>query len=106
MVPRPGLLDPEGKAIQHALQSLDYEGVQDVRVGKILYLDLEATSEDEACERAEAMCHRLLANPVTEDFEIDVREASTEAPTEAPTAAPTEASTAASTEASTAEMPA
>ncbi len=75
VVPRPGLLDPEGKAIQHALQSLDYEGVQDVRVGKILYLDLEASSADEARERAKAMCERLLANPVTEDFEIDVQEA-------------------------------
>ena len=77
MVPRPGLLDPEGKAIQHALHSLDYEGVQDVRVGKILYLDVEASSADEARGRGEAMCHRLLANPVTEDFEIEVREAPT-----------------------------
>jgi phosphoribosylformylglycinamidine synthase len=75
VVPRPGLLDPEGKAIQHALQSLDYEGVQDVRVGKILYLDLEASSADEAHERAKVMCERLLANPVTEDFEIEVQEA-------------------------------
>ena len=84
VVPRPGLLDPEGKAIQHALHSLDYEGVQDVRVGKILYLDVEASSEEDARERGEAMCKRLLANPVTEDFEIDVREASEER--EAPTA--------------------
>ena len=75
VVPRPGLLDPEGKAIQHALQSLDYEGVEDVRVGKILYLDVEAPSEDEARRRGDAMCRRLLANPVTEDFEIAVREA-------------------------------
>ncbi len=77
VVPRPGLLDPEGKAIQHALHSLDYEGVQDVRVGKILYLDVEASSAEEAGERGEAMCQRLLANPVTEDFEIEVAEAPT-----------------------------
>ena len=75
IVPRAGLLDPEGKAIQHALQSLDYEGIQDVRVGKILYLDVDAPSSDEARERGSAMCQRLLANPVTEDFEIDVYEA-------------------------------
>ena len=75
VVPRPGLLDPEGKAIHHALQSLDYEGVQDVRVGKILYLDMDASSADEARDRADAMCRRLLANPVTEDFEIGVQEA-------------------------------
>ena len=77
VVPRPGLLDPEGKAIQHALQSLDYEGVQDVRVGKILYVDIDASSADTAQERGEAMCQRLLANPVTEDFEIEVQEAPT-----------------------------
>ena len=74
VVPRPGLLDPEGQAIRHALRSLDYEGIRQVRVGKILYLDLEAGSEDEARRRAEAMCHQLLANPVTEDFEISVQQ--------------------------------
>ena len=75
VVPRPGLLDPEGKAIQSALHSLDYEQVHEVRVGKVLYLNLEAASREDAREGAEAMCKRLLANPVTEDFEIDVREA-------------------------------
>ena len=74
-VPRPGLLDPEGKAIQSALHSLDYEQVHEVRVGKLLYLNIEAASREDAREGAEAMCKRLLANPVTEDFEIDVREA-------------------------------
>ena len=72
--PRPGLLDPEGKAIQNALHSLDYAQVHEVRVGKLLYLDVEATSSEEARGGAEAMCRRLLANPVTEDFEIDVQE--------------------------------
>ena len=79
VTPRPGLLDPEGKAIQHALHSLDYEQVHEVRVGKLLYLNVEAASSEEAREGAEAMCKRLLANPVTEDYEIDVREASEEA---------------------------
>ncbi len=75
VTPGPGLLDPEGKAIQNALHSLDYEHVHDVRVGKLLYLDVEAASNEEARKGAEAMCRRLLANPVTEDFEIEVREA-------------------------------
>ncbi len=75
VIPRPGLLDPEGKAIHSALRSLDYEQVHEVRVGKLLSLDVEAASQDEARDGAEAMCRRLLANPVTEDFEIDVREA-------------------------------
>ena len=79
VIPRPGLLDPEGKAIQSALHSLDYEQVHEVRVGKLLYVDVEATSAEEARDGADAMCRRLLANPVTEDFEIDVREAAEEA---------------------------
>ncbi len=78
MIPRPGLLDPEGKAIQNALHSLDYQQVHEVRVGKLLYLDVEAASEDEARKGAQAMCERLLANPVTEDFEIEVQELSEE----------------------------
>ena len=81
VIPRPGLLDPEGKAIQHALHSLDYEQVHEVRVGKLLYLDVEASSTQEARDGAEAMCRRLLANPVTEDFEIEVQDAAETAPT-------------------------
>ncbi len=68
--PRPGLLDPEGKAIQHALSSLGFEGVPEVRVGKAITLDLEAPDGDEARARARRMCEKLLANPVTEDFEV------------------------------------
>ena len=70
--PRPGLLNPEGKAIHHALTSLGWEGVADVRVGKAIYVDMEAASESEAVEAAEAMCRKILANPVTEDFEVAV----------------------------------
>jgi phosphoribosylformylglycinamidine synthase len=70
--PRPGLLDPQGKAIHHALNSLGWGDVSDVRVGKAIYLDLEAVSEQAATEAAEAMCRKLLANPVTEDFEVSV----------------------------------
>ena len=68
--PRPGLLDPQGKAIHHALNSLGWDGVEDVRVGKAIYLDIEAESEAAAVEAAEAMCRKLLANPVTEDFDV------------------------------------
>ena len=70
--PRPGLLDPQGRAIQQALNSLGWKGVEDVRVGKAIYLDLEAASSDAAVEAAEAMCRKLLANPVTEDFAVSV----------------------------------
>ncbi|MEX2531355.1 MAG: phosphoribosylformylglycinamidine synthase subunit PurS [Gemmatimonadota bacterium] len=72
VTPRPGLLDPEGKAIDHALASLGYEGVGGVRVGKVIVIELEAASEEQARERAEEMCRKLLANPVTEDFAVEV----------------------------------
>jgi len=72
VVPRAGLLDPPGKAIHHALHALGYAEVEDVRVGKAISLQLEAASEEAARARAEQMCRKLLANPVTEDFHIAV----------------------------------
>lgn len=70
--PRPGLLNPEGKAIHHALNSLGWSEVSDVRVGKAMYVELEAASAEAALEAARAMCRKLLANPVTEDFEVSL----------------------------------
>lgn len=72
VVPRPGLLDPEGKAITHALHSLEWTGVHDVRVGKVMHMDMDAESAEAAVAEAEAMCRKLLANPVTEDFRVTV----------------------------------
>ena len=71
VTPRPGILDPQGKAIHHALHSLGWSAVDDVRVGKAIHLELEAESEEAARAEATAMCEKLLANPVTENFEID-----------------------------------
>ncbi|MDT8368016.1 MAG: phosphoribosylformylglycinamidine synthase subunit PurS [Longimicrobiales bacterium] len=71
VTPRPGILDPQGKAIHHALHSLGWSGVDDVRVGKAIHLELDAASEETARATARTMCEKLLANPVTEDFEID-----------------------------------
>ena len=68
--PRPGLLDPEGTAVRHALDSLGFPGVTDVRMGRLVDLTLEAEDEAQAIEHAEAMCRKLLANPVTEDYAI------------------------------------
>ena len=72
VVPRPGLLDPPGKAIHHALHSLGYVGVEDVRVGKAISLQIEAPSEREARGRVEEMCRKLLSNPVTEDYDVSL----------------------------------
>ena len=78
--PRPGLLDPEGKAIHHALQSLGYGGMEGVRVGKLIEVELEADTEEGAREQGDLMCRRLLANPVTEDYEVSLSPASSTSP--------------------------
>ena len=68
--PRAGLLDPQGQAIQHALRSLEFDEVEDVRVGRLLRLRVLANSDEAAKTAADEMCRKLLANPVTEDYEI------------------------------------
>ena len=70
VVPRRGLLDPQGKAVADALHTLGFGGVSGVHVGRHLVLDLDAKNEAEARALSRQMCEKLLANPVTEDFEI------------------------------------
>jgi len=70
IVPRRGILDPQGKAVTDALHSLGFSHVGDVRVGRFLVVDVEAASADAARSAAKDMCDKLLANPVTEDYEI------------------------------------
>ena len=74
-MPRAALLDPQGQAVQHALHALGFAEVGTVRAGKHLVLQLEAASGDAAAARARAMCDRLLANPVTEDYDVLVEAA-------------------------------
>ncbi|HEY6108831.1 MAG TPA: phosphoribosylformylglycinamidine synthase subunit PurS [Gemmatimonadales bacterium] len=75
VMPRAALLDPQGQAVSHALHALGFADVGDVRVGKHLVVRLEAPTPDEAAARARAMCDRLLANPVTEDYQLLVEAA-------------------------------
>jgi phosphoribosylformylglycinamidine synthase len=70
VVPRRGLLDPQGKAVADALHSLGFGGVAAVHVGRHLVLELDAADEESAKRESREMCERLLANPVTEDYEI------------------------------------
>ncbi len=72
VMPRAGLLDPQGQAVEHALASLGFAGTGDVRIGRAIELDVAAASRDEAVSRAREMCDRLLANPVTEDYQVAV----------------------------------
>ena len=72
VVPREGILDPQGKAVAGALKSLGFQSIEHVHVGRLVTLTLSAASAAEAEEAAHAMCRQLLANPVTEDFDVRV----------------------------------
>jgi phosphoribosylformylglycinamidine synthase len=67
-----GVLDPQGRAIQHALGSLGFSGVADVRQGKYIELDLQETDKARARATVEAMCSKLLANTVIENYSIEI----------------------------------
>ncbi len=69
---RNSILDPKGKAAHHALQNLGLKPVKDVRIGKYIELNIDATSKDEAYGLAETACTKLLANEVMEDFHITI----------------------------------
>ena len=68
-----GIADPQGQTIERALPALGYEGVTEVRVGKIIELHVDAADEAEARKRVGEMCERLLANPVIESYDVDIR---------------------------------
>lgn len=75
VIPRPGLLDPQGQAVEHALSALGFEGAADVRVGRAIEMTLAAPDRAGAELVARQMCDRLLANPVTEDYDVAVEDA-------------------------------
>jgi phosphoribosylformylglycinamidine synthase subunit PurS len=67
--PKEGILDPQGKAVERALPALGFEGMREVRVGRLVELDVD----DDA--RLDELCEQLLANPLVEDYEISLLEA-------------------------------
>ncbi len=67
-----GVLDPQGKAIGHALESLGFEGIGEVRQGKVIELDLAESDPARARAQVNAMCEKLLANTVIENYDIDL----------------------------------
>ena len=68
--PRQGILDPQGKAVAEALHSLEFTEVRDVRVGRFLVMQVDASDSAAASQRVREMCDKLLANPVVEDYQI------------------------------------
>jgi phosphoribosylformylglycinamidine synthase len=73
VMPRATLLDPQGQAVEHALAALGFQGVERVRVGRAVTFSLARASTTQAERDVRAMCERLLANPVTEDFTVSLR---------------------------------
>lgn len=67
-----GVLDPQGEAVRHALGSLGFQGVQGVRQGKVIELDLAATDRAQAETDVKAMCDKLLANTVIESYRVEL----------------------------------
>lgn len=72
VMPRAGLLDPQGQAVEQALHALGFSGAAEVRIGRSITFQLRGASADDAAAKARQMCEKLLANPVTEDFELTV----------------------------------
>lgn len=69
-----GVLDPQGQAVERSLRSLGFAGVNGVRMGKYLEFDVDAATRKEAEQQTLAMCEKLLANPVIEDYRFEVGE--------------------------------
>ena len=69
-----GVLDPQGRAIAHALEALGFDGVQDVRQGKYIEIDIAETDAERARATVEAMCDKLLANTVIENYAVELAE--------------------------------
>ena len=69
---KPAILDPQGKAIVHALETLGYQAVTDVRVGKYLELELNESQREKAEAEVKAMCEKLLANTVIEEYRYEL----------------------------------
>jgi len=67
-----GVLDPQGEAVRHALGSLGFDAVGEVRIGKVIDIDLDVADPAHARTQVEAMCRALLANTVIENFEVEV----------------------------------
>ncbi len=74
---RPGIADPQGSTIERSLPTLGFEAISQVRVGKSIRFEIEASDEPTARARVEDLCERFLANPVIEDVTIEVAEQAT-----------------------------
>ena len=71
---RKSILDPQGKAVEHAVSALGFQGISNVRMGKYIELNVDGPTPEEARRVTEEVCRKLLANPVMEDYHVEVEE--------------------------------
>jgi phosphoribosylformylglycinamidine synthase PurS subunit len=71
---KPGILDPQGKTVHHALGALDFTQIRDVRFGKYIQMTIEAQEAEQAAQVVRSACEKLLANPVVETYRFDLEE--------------------------------
>ncbi len=74
VMPKEGVLDPQGQVVERSIHALGHPGVTDVRVGKVIEFSIEASTSAEAEFQIRQMCERLLANPVIEDYRLEILE--------------------------------
>lgn len=71
---RAGILDVQGKQVEHALHSIEYQCIENVRIGRYVTLDVEAENYEDAMNKVDGACQKLIANPIIEDYSIDLEE--------------------------------
>ena len=73
VMPKRTVLDPQGKTVKHALESMSFTGIKDVRVGKFMEIEIEGATKEEVRRKIEEACHQLLSNPVIEEYSFEVQ---------------------------------
>jgi phosphoribosylformylglycinamidine synthase len=73
VMPKKTVLDPQGKTVKHALESMHFAGIKDVRIGKFLEIELEGGNKAALQKQIDEACHKLLSNPVIEDYEFEIQ---------------------------------
>ena len=76
VVLKEGILDPQGKAVLHAINDLKFKGVEDVRIGKYIELTFDGLERSQVDAEIKEICQKLLANPVMENFDYEIEESS------------------------------
>ncbi len=74
IMPKKTVLDPQGKTVKHALESMNFRGIKDVRVGKFMEIELEGGTKAELQKKIDEACHKLLSNPVIEEYTFEIHE--------------------------------